>query len=390
MRLPRGFSAAVGGAAADGGICHVTGALYGLRQSPRVWHATPSAELKRQGWSCADDIEPTPFSYGRSGSNATAFLVVYVDDLLITAATPELLESLTAALLGAFAGRDLGYPSCYLGIQFNRDERTGAVTLHSVNKINALAAAHGFKSGFFTTEKIPVCPGAPLSVGGEALENNTKFASLVGSLRYIANTTRADIAFVVGRLARFMRAPTQRQWQLALQTLAYLALTPTAGLTYRPGALGFEGYSDASFLGDSLLDGRSTSGGVFFAATVAVLWFSRLQDNVSLSVAEAEYVACCEAAGEGVWLQNLFAFFGERAPLLLKVDNLTAMAIASSDVVKHRSRHIAVRFHYVRDLVQCESLFLHFVGTKEQRADILTKILPEKSFGTMRALLGIF
>ena len=117
MELPRGFAAALGGAAANT-VCFVKRALYGLKQSPRVWYETLRAALERHGWTCAADIEPTVFSFGGgNGSNATAYLVAYVDDLLITAAFPDLLQHLVTDLLGEFAGRDLGFPSYYLGIQ---------------------------------------------------------------------------------------------------------------------------------------------------------------------------------------------------------------------------------------------------------------------------------
>ena len=115
---------------------------------------------------------------------------------------------------------------------------------------------------------------------------------------------------------------------------------------------------------------------------------SRLQQYVTVSSAEAEYVAGSTAAREGVWLQNLFTFLGEKVQLHIKVDNNAARAIATTPALSQYSRHIQMH-HFVRERVLRQQLFMLYVELEQQAADILTKIPPLKLFKDMCALLGM-
>ena len=232
---------------------------------------------------------------------------------------------------------------------------------------------------------MPADAGTVLAAGGEKFEDGAKYASAVGSLLYIGNKVRPDISYIVNRLARFMHCPSSEHWKAVMSTLRYLASTPTTGITFKRGALNLQGYSDADFLGrhNSSTNSRSTSGAVYLGAGSAVLWLSRLQNYVTVSSAEAEYVAFSTAAREGAWLQNLFAFLGEKVQLHIKVDNSAARAIATMPALSQYSRQIQMHYHFVRERVLRQQLFLSYVQSGKQAADILTKILPEKQFMEM-------
>jgi hypothetical protein len=150
------------------------------------------------------------------------------------------------------------------------------------------------------------------------------------------------------------------------------------------------GFSDSD-LGGDIDDRKSTSGVVFFLGDSIITWTSQKQKVVALSSCEAEYIAAAAAACQGVWLSRLLAEMLGTAPVKFKllVDNKSAIALSRNPVHHDRSKHIDIRFHFIRQFIEEGKVDVDFVSTSSQRADLLTKALGRVKFIEMRQMLGV-
>ena len=213
----------------------------------------------------------------------------------------------------------------------------------------------------------------------------------MGSLRYLVHT-RPDIAFAVGYVSRFMERPTSEHLNAVKRILRYIAGTIDYGCHFRrTGAeLKLLGFSDADMGGD--IDTRkSTTGVLFFLGSSPVTWQSQKQKVVALSSCEAEYIAGTAAACQGIWLAQLLADLQskQRAAFLLKMDSQSAIALSKNPVFHDRSKHIDVKYHFIRECIGNGTMDIEHVRTEEQLADILTKPLARDRFCELRVQLGV-
>jgi len=282
----------------------------------------------------------------------------------------------------------LGFLSYYLGIEV-RQSPTGidiaqpAYALKLVEKAG-LAGCRPCQT--------PMEPRLKLSRDSTAPKvDATKYRSLVGSLRYLVHT-RPDLAFSVGYVSRFMEAPTEEHEAAVKRIIRYIAGTLHLGCRYgrEEGATSLVGYSDSDLGGD--VDSRkSTSGSLFFLGGSPVTWQSQKQSVVAISSCESEYVAAAIATCQGIWLARLLAEFGssDAEPFALKVDNQSAIALAKNPVFHDRSKHIELKYHFIREAVETKKLELEFVPTEFQLADMLTKPLGRVRLAELRSRIGM-
>ena len=149
-------------------------------------------------------------------------------------------------------------------------------------------------------------------------------------------------------------------------------------------------YSDADWAGDHD-DRHSTSGVVCLLSGGAISWLSNKQASVALSTAEAEYIALCATTQEVVWLRRLLAELGVELPIATEVleDNQGTIAISKNPVNHNRTKHIDIKYHYVREAMENKVITLTYCPTKEMVADPLTKPLPREQFETLRHDMGL-
>nr|GEZ03268.1 hypothetical protein [Tanacetum cinerariifolium] len=147
-------------------------------------------------------------------------------------------------------------------------------------------------------------------------------------------------------------------------------------------------YSDADHVGCHL-DQKSTSGSVQFLGDKLVCWSSKKQNCVSISTAESEYVAVCSCCAQVLWMRTQltdYGFFYDKVPIYY--DSKSAIAI-SCNLQHTRTKHIDVRYHFIKDHVEKGMIELYFVGTEYQLADLFTKSLPEARFKFLVEKLGM-
>jgi len=150
------------------------------------------------------------------------------------------------------------------------------------------------------------------------------------------------------------------------------------------------GYSDSDLAGD-VNDRKSTSGLIFFLAGGPIAWQSAKQKVVALSSCEAEYITAAGAMCEGVWLAQLLAELIGGAVIApkLMVDNKSAIALMKNHVHHDRSKHIDVKFHFIRECCDRKLIDVEFVGTELQLGNILTKALGRVRFQELRGDIGM-
>lgn len=192
----------------------------------------------------------------------------------------------------------------------------------------------------------------------------TEFKSLVGGLRYLVHT-RPDIAYSVGIVSRFMEKPTVMHQNAAKRILRYIKR--------------------------QVEDRKSTGGMAFYLNESLVTWVSQKQRYVALSSCETEFMAATAVACQAIWLRNLLTqVTGEKiGPVTLYIDNKSAIDLAKNPVFHGRSKHIDIRYHFIRECVERGEVVVRHIRTDQQRADILTKALTTVKFEKMRHLLGV-
>ena len=143
------------------------------------------------------------------------------------------------------------------------------------------------------------------------------------------------------------------------------------------------GYCDADWASDSD-DRKSVSGNLFVYGGAAISWLSKKQHIVALSTTEAEYISSSLAAQEAVWLRRLFRGIGVNVsrPMSSNEDNLGALNLANNSSFHARTKHIDIRFHFIRSMVENKEIEINYCSTKEILADILTKGPDRTTFQT--------
>ena len=190
-------------------------------------------------------------------------------------------------------------------------------------------------------------------------------------------STRPDLSFAVNQASRHLSAPTRFDWIQVKRILRYLAGTTSYGVSFERIPLRLEAYADADWGGD-LNSRRSTSGYALFLAGGCISWKSQVQKSVALSSMEAEYMAASQACQEIIWARSILADLGyeQEGATVLKEDNQSCIALTKESRYHKRSRHIDIKYHFIRETVLSGQVCLQYCPSAEQKADIFTNSLP--------------
>ncbi|WVZ76309.1 hypothetical protein U9M48_024295 [Paspalum notatum var. saurae] len=220
---------------------------------------------------------------------------------------------------------------------------------------------------------------------GEAVDQK-KFRGMIGSLLYLT-ATRPDIQFAVCLCALYQASPRTSHRQAVKRIFRYLKFTPELGLWYSSGSsLSLRRFLDADHAG-CRIDRKSTSCTCQLLGTSLVSWSSRKQASVALSTTEAEYVAAASCCSQLLWMKATLSDFGLRfGKIPLLVDSTSAISIAKNPVLHTRTKHIDMRFHFLRDHYEKKDIDLAHVVSANQLADIFTKPLEVDTSTRLRAL----
>ncbi|KAG7534720.1 GAG-pre-integrase domain [Arabidopsis thaliana x Arabidopsis arenosa] len=360
-------------------------ALYGLKQAPRAWYNMIEAYFLRENFERCPS-EHTLFTKSKEGK----FIIVslYVDDLIFTGNDRSFCDEFKSSMMLEFEMSDLGKMKYFLGVEVKQCQ--DGIFICQRRYAREVLARFGMENS--NSVKNPIVPGTKLhkDQSGERVDE-TLFKQLVGSLMYLT-VTRPDLMFVVCLISRFMASPRVSHWLAAKRILRYLKGTTELGVFYKRGESNMKlvGYTDSDYAGD-LDDRKSTSGYVFMMASGAVSWASKKQSVVALSTTEAEYIAAAACVCQCVWLRRVLekVGFAEDEETVIMCDNSSAIQLSKHPVFHGKSKHIDVRFHYLRELVNDGVVKLCHCPTEDQIADIFTKPLKLEQFLKLRKMLGV-
>ncbi|KAL0558931.1 hypothetical protein IC582_003519 [Cucumis melo] len=215
------------------------------------------------------------------------------------------------------------------------------------------------------------------------------YRSIVGGLLYLT-ASRPDIAYAVGICARYQTDPRITHLEAVKRILKYVYGTSDFGMMYSYDTTPtLVGYCDTDWVG-SADDRKSTSGGYFFLGNNLISWLSKKQNCVSLSTAEAEYIAAGNGCTQLIWMKNMLHEYGfDQDTMTLYYDNMSAIDISKNLVQHSRTKHIDIRHHFIRELVEDKVIKLDRISSNLQLANIFTKPLDASSFEYLRAGLGV-
>lgn len=285
----------------------------------------------------------------------------------------------------------------FIGLEITRKREERKIFIPQQNYyIRSLL--HKFKMTDCNPRSVPADPGSRLSVidcplrCGVTPLSSTPYRLAVGGLMYAAKKTRPDILFAVTAASRYNQDPGNAHWSAVKRILSYLAGTINHGLFYSEtdSADLLVAYSDSDFAGypDTR---RSTSGLIFTFNGGPVSWTSNLQKPTANSTAEAEYYAAGHASREITWLRSLLKEIGfeQLAPTPLLCDNKSMMLMVQNPVFHDRTKHIDIKYHYVRQQYQAKVIELLSVRSKHELADLLTKPLKPQELRLNRSRIGV-
>ncbi|GBM10123.1 Retrovirus-related Pol polyprotein from transposon TNT 1-94 [Araneus ventricosus] len=303
-------------------------------------------------------------------------LLLYVDDIILIGKSNDYVNKVIELLKCHFDLRILGKTQKLLGVEFQ--ELDGNLFMHQNDYINKICEL--YKEFNFPVSSLPIAKGTVLSklqcpsTSVEITEmKNYPYRSLLGSLSYIASRTRPDISYAVNILSQFQENPGIIHWNILLKLLGYLSTTRGLQLNLsRVSDLNVECYSDADFAANR--DDRVSIGGfIILLDEVPISWRTSKQKC-------AEYVSLTDASKELLWIQrileeckkvldkSLFTF-----KYAVYCDNQAAINFSNSCIENMRTKHIDIKYHFLRDLIFKEYFELKYICTKKNVADIFTK-----------------
>jgi hypothetical protein len=394
MRQPPGFG--------DGRrVCKLLRTLYGLKQSPRLWHIKVRDALLKLGFvrSEADEC----FYILRVGSEWMK-LLVHVDDFAVTYNSVSLYSRIFSALQQDFKINDEGPLDLFLGLAVVRDIH-GVYSLHQQAYIEELLERLGLDTAPLANS--PMLGGSsgklraratPLTPDETAFMKLCPYREAVGALLWLTRGTRPDVAYAVQQVARHMATPAPEHWCAVTRILRFLNKTKDAPLRLGSGASPcglastLHGFCDADWAGCSKTM-RSQTGWVVRLGNASVAWQSRLQTSVAQSSAQAEFAAAASLANEIVWWRRLLVDFGgsAMAPTDLWCDNASAVQLADHAGSFERTKFWRLRDAVLREYQAEGKILVRWVSTNLQLADVFTKNLYPAAFKPLSAwLLGGF
>ncbi|KAJ9542272.1 hypothetical protein OSB04_028778 [Centaurea solstitialis] len=330
-------------------------ALYGLKQAPRAWYDHLSNALLNNGFY-KGKIDPTLFI--KTEGDDILLVQIYVDDIIFGSTNSDMCTWFSDLMTTRFEMSMLRELSLFLGLQVL--QKPDGILINQSKYIGDLLKR--FHMDTSSVAKTPMTSGTLIGADpkGKPVDQKT-YRAIIGSLLYLT-ASRPNIMFATCFCARF-QANLKESHMMALKRI----------------------------LRGCQLDRKSTSGHVQFLGDKLVSWGSKKQHCVSTSTAEAEYVAAASCCSQVLWMRTQLRDYGysfNHIPIYC--DSKSAIAITCNPVQHTRTKHINIRYHFIKDHVERGTIELYFVNTEYQLADLFTKPLDEKRFNFLISKLGMF
>ena len=390
MRQPPGFEEGTGNK-----VCLLKKSLYGLKQSPRQWYKRFDVYMVSNGFSRSNYDSCVYFKEFAPGMYI--YLLLYVDDMLIACKSKSEIEYTKGLLRKEFDMKELGPARKILGMEIIRDRGSRTLKVSQSGYVQKILNKYRVDNG--KSVSVPLgahfkvslkdCPSSDWDV--ERM-SKVPYANAVGSLMYLMVCTRPDIAYAISIVSRYLANPGKNHWEAVKWILKYLKGTADVGLVYgrdQGKHVDVKGFVDADYAKDPD-KGRSITGYVFMVHGCVVSWKATLQHVVALSTTEAEYMALTEAVKESIWLKGLLIELGiNLRSVVVNCDNQGAIHLSRNSMFHERTKHIKVRYHFIREIVESKEIEVAKIGTEDNVANAFTKVVPSPKFKYCMEILGV-
>ncbi|GJS35314.1 retrovirus-related pol polyprotein from transposon TNT 1-94 [Tanacetum coccineum] len=358
-------------------------ALYGLKQAPRAWYDMLSSFLISNDFS-KGSVDPTLFI--RREGKELLLVQIYVDDIIFVASTLELCDLFAKIMCSKFKMSMMGKISFFLGLQISQSPR-GIFINQSKYALESLK-----KYGFESCDPVdtPMVEKSKLDEDkeGKAVDPS-HYRGMIGTLLYLT-ASRPDLQFAICMCARYQARPTEKHLNAVKRIFRYLKGTVHRGLWYpKDSSIALTAFADADHAGCQDTR-RSTSGSIQLLGDRLVSWSSKRQKSAAISSTEAEYIALSGCCAQVLWMRSQLTDYGfgfNKIPMYC--DNKSAIALCCNNVQHSRSKHIDIRFHFIKEHVENGVIELYFVNTEYQLADIFTKALGRERIEFLINKLGM-
>jgi hypothetical protein len=382
-----------------GSVLLVKKSLYGLKQSGREWYIEACKGLESLGlMPCYS--EPSVFTT----VDRSLIVGLYVDDMLILGSDPQAIERTVQGIRERWEIKDLGPVAQILGLHVQRDRPNRTLRIDQGQYIQALISRFRLVDAKPVT--LPVADRHTLykAQDTESRADQSLYQQAIGCLTWVSKGTRPDLGYAVGQLSQHCSEPTVRHWNAVLRVLRYLKGTKHYAIGYGfQGATGsqspkptvdsrLQGYCDADYAGDTV-DRHSITGHIYMLNGGPITWNSTKQRCVATSTTESEYIALAESGKQGQWLRALLKelqctnYLTDTLGAPIYSDNQACIAISQDPISHQRTKHIDVRYHYIRELIAYGKTTVEYLPTESMLADILTKPLGITAY--RRCIQGI-
>nr|GEV83639.1 retrovirus-related Pol polyprotein from transposon TNT 1-94 [Tanacetum cinerariifolium] len=321
-------------------------ALYGLKQASRTWYDMLSSFLISHDFSTGL-VDPTLFI--RKNGNDLLLVQIYVDDIIFAASTLELCDQFSNLMCSKFKMSMMGKISFFIRLQISQSPR-GIFINQSKYAVESLKK-YGFKS--CDPVDTPTVEKSKLDEDkeGKAIDPSHD-RGMIGTLLYLT-ASRPDLQFAICMCARYQARPTEKHD-------SSIALIAFADADHA-------GYQDTR---------RSTFGSVHFMGERLISWSSKRQKSATISSTKAKYIALYGCCAQILWIRSQLLDYGLGFnKILMYCDNKSAITLCCNNVQHSRSKHINIRYHFIKEQVENGVIKLYFVNTEYQLADLSTKAL---------------
>ncbi|GAB2293311.1 hypothetical protein Dimus_038260 [Dionaea muscipula] len=366
-------------------VCRLHKSIYGLKQAPRQWYFKLSHTLQEAGF-IQSQSDHSLFTKS-VGSTSLTVILFYVDDIILAGNDPREIKQTKVFLHTHFRIKELGTPKYFLGIEI-MNTKDGMYLNQKKYALDLLKEA-----GMTATKPMALPLDANLKLiadQGAPLADPSSYRRVIGKLIYLT-ITRPDICYVVHILSQFMSKPTDIHMRAAKHLLRYLKSAPGQGIFFsKYSKLELKAFCDADWA-SCPMSRKSLTGYFIMLGDSLIAWKSKKQGVVSRSSCEAEYRTMATTCYEITWLLGLLADLGVKklTPVSLYCNNQAALHLSKNPVFHERTKHIEVDCHFTRNKVIEGEVITSYISTKQQPADLLTKIVTREQYSKFLDKLGV-
>lgn len=373
------------GVTLNGKVYRLRKSLYGLKQAAYVWNKAVHESLLKGGFI---QSRFDPCVYIKRLNGKAVYILIHVDDILAVTNSETMLRQSMDEIGRDFELKALGKATEFLGTTINRDN-DGNFIISQPQHIERIIREAGQMDA--KPSKYPIDTGY-YKLDGKELPDNFQYRKLIGMLLYVATHTRPDITASVGILSQRVSKPRDVDYTEVKRIARYLSGTRSLSLklSEKNSSTQIICYTDSDFAEDRT-DRKSRSGSCSFINGGLISWNSQKQSLVAQSSAEAEYVALSDAVKDVLWLRKLSVELGltEEPSVDVRCDNQAAIKLVENDKFSHRTKHIDIRYHLVKDCQKRGEIKITYQPTESNLADIFTKPLCGIRMERLRTKLGM-